>query len=366
MPGGGDTGKGDGWGVGPAPSFPPRPVSKPVHPHATKQPPNPPPPPNYPITKKKTKQFPLATPEALLARTGRHFLGCRQLLLQHTGRLGVVIPHDLAAFVGTIHLPLPALARRLKEEAATAVTAGAAAVAPAAAAEGEKEEGEGEEPDETDVGAAVLALHGWEAAAAGSVDAAAAAAPGAPGAGWALCCGLCGRKVEVARLLARRASSLSFPAPRSSSSSSGIGSGSPTRRQTQGQGKGKDGERVEFDPVEQHRYYCPWAAAGLQAGEEGAGEEGWRQAVRAVASRTHTGGARRGKKRGRGQGLGEGEEEGDDDDDARAWLATGRGGVGSPGVVGGGGGGRGMDASAKPPQQAEAVYKTAIELLRSF
>jgi hypothetical protein len=110
--------------------------------------------------------------------------------------------------------------------------------------------------------------------------------------------------------------------------------------------------------VEQHRYYCPWASSGL---DDGAGEEGWRQALKVVASRTprawFAGGGGGGKKRGRAE---EGQQEEEEEDDAMPeWLAAGR----SP-TAGGGDGGGGNQK--RPPQKPEDVYRTAISLLRSF
>ena len=274
-----------------------------------------------------TQQFPLATPEALLARASKRFQGCRRLLAQHHGQIGIVVPHELAAFLTPLRLPLAAVVRLLKQEAARA--------------EGrEEEEGESGEngaaaaavvAGETDEGAAVLALHGWEA----GVLLAAAAGGGGPSlasasaSGWVLGCGLCGRRVEAARLLARRSSaSLS---PRGNSPTRGRaarGGGGGQQAQQQGGEWGK----VDFDPVEQHRYYCPWATAGLEGGGDApmGAEAGWRRVGKVVASRT-----------------------------PRAWFLPGGGGGGGDG----GGQGEGEEGM---PQKPDDMYNAAMNLLHSF
>lgn len=236
------------------------------------------------------------------------------------------MPHDLAALLSSpLCLPLAAVARRLRQEAARA------------AGREEEEEGEGgaaAAPSEAEEGAAVLALYGWEA---GVLAAPSSSSSSAAAVGWVLGCGLCGRRVEAARLLARRSSASLSPRK-------GPGGTSPARRtrgggapaQAQGEGEGEGG-KVEFDPVEQHRYYCPWATVAMEGGEGAAGAEadagaeaGWRQLAKVVASRT-----------------------------PRAWFLPG-GWDGEGGVDGA------VPSQWQLPQKPDDMYNAAMDLLHSF
>ncbi len=218
-------------------------------------------------------QFPLATTECLVEHTARRLAGCRCLLAAYKGKLAVNVPEGLAALLAGIQvqgggagagrdsthsLTLQALVRRL-EECQQDTNATAATVTDA----GKDEEA-----------ALVLALYGWEASQQQQQQQpqASSSSPSKKGGqGWVLGCGLCGRRVEVGRVVDRRSSVGSGRVME--------GEGRAKARRVGGGGGGQ--EAASFDPVTQHRVFCVWMERGL----EETGQPGWRQTLKALVSR---------------------------------------------------------------------------------
>jgi len=168
-------------------------------------------------------------------------------------------------------LTLEALAKRVEE--CSEDNAGGAAAGGGGSGGGateEKEEGEDEQMLEEKRGALVLALHGWEAVPPPQQQQSGGRGGegGGEGGGWALACGMCGRRVEAGRVVDRRSS---------------LGSG----RVMEG---GEEGARAKarrvggttaFDVVNQHRWWCAWVSRGLDE----KGQPGWRQTLKALVGR---------------------------------------------------------------------------------
>ncbi|KAM3577568.1 hypothetical protein VYU27_000447 [Nannochloropsis oceanica] len=232
--------------------------------------------------------FPLVTAECLLTHTARRMGGIRPLLQAYKGDLTVKVPEEFNKLMagckiqgegvgegrdGVGSLTLEALARRVEEcieDDAGGGTAGAGA------REGggvtvEEEKREDEQALELKGNGLILALHGWEAGPPPRQP----ESGGRGGRGWALICGMCGRRVEVGRVVDRRSS---------------LGSG----RMMEGGGeKGEDVGRAKarrvggmagpaaFDVMNQHRWWCAWVSRGLDE----KGQPGWRLTLKTLVGR---------------------------------------------------------------------------------
>ena len=215
--------------------------------------------------------------------------GSRSLLHAYKGDLTIKIPEELRKLLaglkiqeggiregrdGVTSLTLEALVRRVEEcnedDAGDGGTAGAGGSGGGGAMV-EEEKREDEQALEVKEGALVLALYGWEAVPPPRQQ----ESGGRGGGGWALNCGMCGRRVEVGRVVDRR-SSLG-----SGRVMEGGGEGGEDVGRAKARRVGGMAGPAAFDVINQHRWWCAWVSRGLDE----KGQPGWRQTLKALVGR---------------------------------------------------------------------------------
>lgn len=171
-------------------------------------------------------QFPIMTPEALKASLLSRLTSSTAMIEHYHKRLGVEVPEELTALLKEEGVTLLWLAKCLAKEAKR----------PAAASAGDEVQPAVGGDDEL-MWATVLALYGWEPARHVG-----ARREETMDMGFVMHCGMCGRSMPVWPLVSQR---LMEAEDRSKA------------RRVEGGG----GNVAMFQPVTEHRWYCPWISS---------------------------------------------------------------------------------------------------------